>query len=1334
MKKWISILYFYLLIIFPFINNVLSNAIGIPFIKNYSPKQYKANTQNWAIIQDDRGIMYFGNSTGVLEYDGVNWRKIKTNNDAVVRSLAKDSNGIIYVGTYNDFGYLKPDSLGILKYQSLKEKIPKDFEEFPDIWNIHVIKNKIYFKSYKYLFVLNNDKIKVIEPTLSEFNESFVYRDELYIEYWQVGLGKLVGDSVKLILNSDQFSGDYPGVSAILPYDTLSIIGNPNSGLFLFDGKSVKKFENEVDDYLINNQFYQGVMLDEEHYAFTTVNGGVVIMTKNGKLKKVLSKKSGLANNTIWFIYIDNQKSIWLATDNGISHIEYPPPITKYEIYDDEFGRINQILRHKNKLYIAANNGVFYLNEDRGNQGNFELKRAGGINEIAWSLLPFGEDLLIGANNGTYILKNQNIRQIRKDNSVYLYKSNQFKNRIYIGLIDGLASMHYEDGKWIDDGKIEGIEEYINNKIIETENGDLWLGHYQGIIRIKFNGTFSNSPEVEKYDTENGLPANKNNYVFSNQNKTLFATPKGIYRFDEKGNRFIPDSTFGIAFANGERSVFNIAPDEEGRIWMYSNDQIGYLTYNNEAKYNWVEKPFLRLHKFNTNIIYPDKNGITWFGGSDGLFRYDQSVKKNYNFSQSAIIRKVITFNDSVLYGGFSWTKKSIVSEYPYQYNSINFEYSLPGYDAEESNSYQYHLEGFDKNWSQWVTEPKSNYTNIPEGRYVFRVRAKNIYNVIGEEAQYAFIILPPWYRSWWAYLIYGLIIVGTVLGLIKLRSYKLESEKRQLEKIIHERTDEIQEKNIQLEKQAEKLKEMDEIKSRFFANISHELRTPLTLIKGPAEGILDDTYPGEKEKALKLILMNTNRMLKLINEMLDLSKLESGNMKLNTTLQDLTKFVSMVVNSFTSLAQQNMINLQFIKPAEEIKLYFDREKLEKVLYNILSNAFKFTPQNGFITVALSQIKTELYPLGAAEISVHDSGFGIPKKEIAQIFDRFIQADNINNSHAEGSGIGLALAKELVELHHGKIRVTSSKDEGTEFDLILPMGKDHLQPQEIIDSDKISQQKESKLLPDISEIQSREAKKQPQEKIVISDAKHIILIVEDNTEVRQYIKEHFEKKYEVIEAGDGTVALNLAQEYLPDIIISDVMMPKMDGLDLSQKLKHSELTNHIPIILLTAKASDEDKIEGLELGVEAYMAKPFNVKELEIRIKKLIENRIKLREKFKKEFLLEPSKPDVVSMDDEFIKKVHDKIEQKMADPDFNVETLLKDFAFGQRQFTRKVIALTGQTPVLFIRIMRLKKAKQLIQQKGGTVSQVAFDVGFSNLSYFSKCFRQQFGKLPSEI
>jgi signal transduction histidine kinase/DNA-binding response OmpR family regulator/ligand-binding sensor domain-containing protein len=1334
-----SISFFYLFLLFTqFTSYVFAQVTGIPFIQNYSPKEYKQHEQNWSIVQDNRGIMYFGNSHGLLEYDGISWRFIKTTNPDIVRSLAVDDSNNIFIGGYNYFGRLDIDSLHHFEYNSLSEKLDLKYKKFNNVWNVITASDGIYFQTDSSLIKWTDKKFKIWTSS-APGNRSFLVNNTLYKIHNEKGLTYL-SDSIFVPINGGELFSQNKIYAMKSIEMNKTLIGTRTKGLFVLENKKIIPFISEIDGFLKKNKLTDIELLKDGNIAFATREGGLAIIDHIGKLIQYVNKKNGLADDMIWDLYSDNQFGLWLALNNGISRIELPSPVSYFGESFGIQGNVESISGHNGSIYIATSRGLYFFNPG---------KSLGTVQKIPgfrpYKIISFGKKLICsGYDFGTYQLINGKMKLISDHTAFSFFRSELDSNRLYLGLEDAIASLYLRNNEWIDEGHLHLISSPIRN-VIETQKGDLWL-RTSGPIIAKINFP-DKSPvwgqaTIEYFDEKNGLIPAEQNYIFKFNNEIFFGNKNRLMQYNDEDKQFKHYSKVSNLISDSSFSFYGFISAHKNNYWLLLSSEIGYsvgyLSQVDNNDYIFDTNRFLQLFGSYYYSVYPDqlKENITWFGGPDGIIRYDSNIKKDYDLNFPCLMRKVLTQNDSLIWTGDNQTNKinSDIKILKYNNNALRFEFAAAYFENEKANRFQYFLEGFDKKWSQWTSEPKTIYTNIPEGRYVFRVKAKNIYNVVSKEATYAFIILPPWYRSGWAYGIYGILIIGIVIGLIKLRSYKLENEKKELEKIIAERTDEIQIKNKQLEEQATELLVMDEIKSRFFANISHELRTPLTLIKGPTEELVNKIYPGDKEKALNSILVNTNRMLNLINELLDLSKLESGSMKLNASLYSLSGFINHIFSLFVPLAESRKIHFQFVKSQEDIKIYFDWEKLEKVLFNLLSNAFKFTPQNGYITVAFQQIDSNLSPDGAVEISIHDSGIGIPENEISHIFNRFIQAQNSGNTRLDGSGIGLALSKELVELHHGQIKVTSFVDEGTEFDIIFPLGKDHLQAGEIRVIEVAEKDQKSSGRLDITGLQSELALGPANEQQIPSGEKCLVLIVEDNNEVRDYIKEHLKKDYDIVEANDGRSGLDLANELLPDLIVSDVMMPEMDGFELTEKVKHNELTNHIPIILLTAKASDDAKIEGLETGADAYMAKPFNAKELKVRVKNLIESRHSLREKFKKEFLLEPTDSGTVSLDDEFIKRVHDTIEEKMPDPEFNVDVLLKEFAYGQRQFTRKVIALTGQTPVQFIRIMRLKKALNLIKKRAGTVSQIAYDVGFSNLSYFSKCFRIQFGKLPSEI
>ena len=519
--------------------------------------------------------------------------------------------------------------------------------------------------------------------------------------------------------------------------------------------------------------------------------------------------------------------------------------------------------------------------------------------------------------------------------------------------------------------------------------------------------------------------------------------------------------------------------------------------------------------------------------------------------------------------------------------------------------------------------------------------------------------------------------------------------------------------------------KELDLLKSRFFANISHEFRTPLTLILGPVQKRLLQAETTEEKVELSLVYRNAQRLLKLVNQLLDLSKLEAGNMKIAVHQTDLVSFVRLVAQSFHSMAEVRSITFTVKSEWASIPVYFDPEKMEKIINNLLSNAFKFTPAGGEVTISLHQQQPDSQFLkGTVEILVHDNGIGISPSNLEKIFDRFYQVDNSQTREYEGTGIGLALTKELVELHHGTISVTSSPSAGTAFSVKLRLGHAHFKADEI---------QESALLPETLKYSAEQEAFSITANNFDSIPMETVIIIEDNADLRYYLVQSLSAHYSVLEASNGEDGLLLAFEKIPDLIISDLMMPKMDGIQVSKQIKSDERTSHIPVILLTAKADSETKIQGLELGADDYISKPFEMKELLARVRNLIESRKKLQQKFADHVTLLPKKISVTSVDDRFLQKIMSIVENNISNTTFGVEPFAIEVGMSGAQLYRKLRALTGFSPNDFIRHMRLQRASDLLQQKAGNVAEVAYQVGFNNLSYFSKCFKEKFGQTPSE-
>jgi signal transduction histidine kinase/DNA-binding response OmpR family regulator len=548
----------------------------------------------------------------------------------------------------------------------------------------------------------------------------------------------------------------------------------------------------------------------------------------------------------------------------------------------------------------------------------------------------------------------------------------------------------------------------------------------------------------------------------------------------------------------------------------------------------------------------------------------------------------------------------------------------------------------------------------------------------------------------------------------------------------------EIVESRNNLEKKVEErtaeLKQAQTARDRFFANISHEFRTPLTLILGPSEEIISE-YPDKKLKfKAGLIKKNANRLLKLVNQLLDLSKIESGSMVLKVRKTNLIPYLKGIFFSFESLAKQKQITLQFYSGVENIDIYFDSQKMEQVFNNLISNAIKFTPKEGKVMVnvnlsTFSNLSKKENGEGSVEIKVKDTGVGIPNDQLDYVFNRFYQVNSSYEGVPDGTGIGLAFTKELVELHYGKITIKSEENKGTEFIVTLPLGKSPFKEDEI-DSELITP------LQFISGLDRDLPDEMEKEEILEQGntfESEIILIVEDNKEVRKFIKKQLEPNYKIIEAIDGEDGFGKAADSIPDLIISDLMMPVMDGNEFCKKIRNDERTSHIPVIILTAKGGEESKLEGLETGADDYLIKPFSSRELMIRVRNLIEQRKKLREKFSRESFFKSGKISASSIDVRFITRIREAIEKNISNEKFSVENLASEIALSRVQLHRKLKALTNHSASDFILKMRLDRAADLLKKNAASISEIAYMTGFNTPNYFAKRFKKQFDCSPSE-
>jgi signal transduction histidine kinase/DNA-binding response OmpR family regulator len=661
--------------------------------------------------------------------------------------------------------------------------------------------------------------------------------------------------------------------------------------------------------------------------------------------------------------------------------------------------------------------------------------------------------------------------------------------------------------------------------------------------------------------------------------------------------------------------------------------------------------------------------------------------------------------------------------ELTYDQNFISFDFAALDFFSPKRIEYAYKLENFDEEWIYAGNRRYATYTNLDPGEYVFRVKAAGsdgVWNDKGDSMQ--FTIHPPWWHTPLAYLLYSVLGMGL---LYSFRQYTLNRERMK---------NDLKIKQIE----ADNLHKLEEIRSRFFANISHEFRTPLTLILGPLEKFLESSGEHQNHSLYLMMERNARRLLNLINQLLDLSKLESGKLTLDAKPGNISAFLQPLAASFISLAESRNIDFQTCFMHTDQNVLFDSDKIEKIVVNLLSNAFKFTPDGGTISffVTLKENNASGTNVKQLEIIVSDSGIGLEKGEEDRIFDRFYQAQTSQHKKSNGTGIGLALASELVALHKGTIYVESEVGKGTKFTVCLPLNhNEHMSQHSGLLTESFAGKAFNSPLEqwplDQQTIQNEETALAVDESG--TGEKPLLLIVEDNKELSAYIATHFQSHFQVTEASNGELGLQKAIHSLPDIIISDVMMPEMDGIELCKKLKTDECTSHIPVILLTAKAGETSKLVGLETGADDYLTKPFSGAELKARVSNLVEGRRRLRKAFSREVILRPAEVAITSADERFLERIMAILEANFMDASFTIESFEKEAGLSRTQFYRKMKALTNQAPGEFLRNYRLQKAVMLLKGGQGNVTDVAYGVGFNSLSYFTRCFKELYKKSPSE-
>jgi signal transduction histidine kinase/ligand-binding sensor domain-containing protein/DNA-binding response OmpR family regulator len=845
---------------------------------------------------------------------------------------------------------------------------------------------------------------------------------------------------------------------------------------------------------------------------------------------------------------------------------------------------------------------------------------------------------------------------------------------------------------------------------IDDKDGNLWLGTIYGLI--KFNPDTRKSIFLGDHDKR--LSSSILSLCFDplDPDHILWAGTEGggLLRIN------ISDGSVKQLLAKQglpSEVVYAIMPDKNHNLWLSTNNGLSCLNPVTYTFTNFKKEDGLQSNEFNRLCYSKSKDGTLMFGGLYGLNYFKpetitrDTTPPKIAFTGFKIFNKYVHFGKKGDYldQPIEFTKSIVL---PWDQNMVNLDFAAFDFTGPDLVNYSWKMEGLDKDWINAGKGHSATYANLSPGKYIFRLKASNGAGYWTKNGlSLSITILPPWWLTWWAYSLYALATAGLIFGIFRFRLNRLR---------LHDALKQEQQ-------EAQRLQENDEMKTRFFSNITHEFRTPLTLILGPVERLLAQVKDKETRAELSRVERNARQLLRLINQLLDLNKLESKNMNVETSTFDAVLFLKEITDSFHAGAATKGITISFQTKLVAFNISCDADKVQKIISNLLSNALKFTGKNGRIDVMIESVDENNVVM--LEIRVKDTGIGIAKDQQDRIFDRFYQADSSQTRKGEGTGIGLSLVKELVALMDGSVHLESEPGIGSQFTVKLPVNP----IMEAISGVKaMVMEREKEVIPfaGIGELTGEDFQETGSEKPKV-------LIIEDNADMRDYIKICIGREYDILEAANGKEGTIKAFDHIPDLVISDIMMPEKDGYEVTETIKQDERTSHIPVILLTAKTTIDSRIKGLKTKADLYLSKPFNADELLLNIQNLISIRKELRDRYSGD-LKELSELATKNREDKFILKLSEIIEKNIDKMDFGVEELSFEAHMSRAQLHRKITALTGNNTTYFIKRIRLEKAMKLLTEDTLSISEIAYSVGFNTPNYFSKCFHEYYGFAPGQV
>ncbi len=1338
------------LVLFPFqLKSQTANSSEISF-DYFLQEDGLPNNRVQCIYQDKKGWMWIGTSQGLSRFDGYSFVNFLPNpadsnslTGNLVRVITEDKKGNLLIGTENG---------GLNIFNRQKERFSQPYQNHEEFRMKEVSVNAIVLDKDGNTWLGTDFNVciidtagnlfpvhpKTINPDI-QFEGNFV-RNLQFDRKGRLWIGTNKGIFIYHPSSNEIELFNLPFGENVnreiwelyLDEEGLIWIGTYSSGAFLVDPET-KKIQSIVLEPVVERSetvrcISKGVF--GEYWIGT--RGGLYVYSKSrgvtGFYRHDERRPRSLSNNSILSVFNDNKGETWIGTRGGLNLL------AKSKQVFHNFGALPGDNAYLNSSTVWA----FWMDE----KGKIWIgTEDGGINIYD----PVTETY-------RYLKSDDNNRNTISQDCIKAFQEDG-KGNLWVGtFLGGIDVINLQSGNishFKHDPDIPGT--LSDNRvwdILRDKNGDFWVATTGGVDKFnKETNSFKHISQISGDDQVSWIEEDSNGnlwfgstnevIIFNSQDNTIqrhFEHPQSMFE-DSKRRIWITTIDNGIALYNigsGAVKYYNekdglannqalcILEDNEHNLWVSTSNGLSKFNPENGSFQNFSSRDGLSNNQFCARAAYKTPNGQLLFGSVSGYNMFDPAEIKSDENNIPIVFTDLKIFNKSVPIGN---DKKSVLSKsisetehlvLNFDQNVFTLEFAALNYVNSNKNLYTYKLEGFNHDWIEPSRTRTATYTNLDPGDYTLRIKrlGQGIQNE-DNELQLNITILPPIWKTNWFLSLFFVLIIFLIYTLVRFVINR-EKIKNQL---VLERIN------------AKKLHEIDMMKLKFFTNISHEIRTPLTLILGPLEKLQGkDVTQNDIKENLRLMYRNAKNLDKLISQLLDFRKLQTGNLKLNLTEGDIVDFIRNIVNSFNDYALEKEINLKFNTLKKGLTAAFDPDKIEKILNNLISNAFKFTDRGGTVSVNFSLVfdttDDDFEDNGKekqfVEISVKDTGKGIALNNINRIFQRFFQPDNEEAN--SGVGIGLALVKELVEIHHGNIFVTSKPGKGTKFTFRIPYISELVVKPSSAQADDEMQ---DDTFISVTETWLDETRKNLHSKIM--------LIVEDNADVRHFIANQFSSAFKIIEAKNGEVGWKIALEVIPDIIISDIIMPQTDGYELCELVKSDERTSHIPVILLTALHSKEHEIKGITTGADDYITKPFDLSVLQAKVENLLSIRQSLKEKFTGTVILEPKNIEITSPDERFLQKAIEVVEKNISNSDLDIENFSVQVGVSRMQLYRKLHALTDMTVKEFIRNIRLKRAAQMLEQRKLNVSEVAYEVGFKDLSHFRKCFKREFGMSASE-